>query len=206
LEARGVPNSGVVNLTYEGLLPLRPSTIALSPAISPLITFYKNALPANHVTSFGPRPHEVSIKAEFDASNVETWKTYGWTAERRCSDRVLTGIRLPVFFITNDLGWAEPCPGQREIILKGKWMRGPTELFLITYRGTPVKIETSQGLKIASTPEDQSPKQFTLHPNELVTISIESIHGALTWLREGKEDLAALPPLESFQPVPQVKP
>lgn len=202
LEARGVENPGFVNLTYETLLPTRPMTIALSPAIQPLIPFYEGALPKERITTYGAVRDKPSIKAEFSASDVDHWAKYGWTLERRCADRTLTGVRLPVFFITNDLGWAEPCPGQREIILKAQWTREPTELSLITYRGTPVTIETSQGLKVTSSSTDQAPKQFTLHPNEIVTISVESSHGGLAWLMEGGEHTSKLPRLESFQPVP----
>jgi len=202
LDARGVEKPGFANLTYETLLPTRPSTIALSPAIQLLIPFYEGSLPKEHITTYGTVPDKASIKAEFSASDVEYWGKYGWTIERRCADRTLTGIRLPTFYVTNDLGWMEPCPMQRQIIFRAKWTREPTQLSLLTYRGTPVTIETSQGLKVTSSSTDQAPKQFTLHPNEIVTISVESSHGGLAWLMEGGERTSKLPRLESFQPVP----
>ena len=202
LDARGVANSGVRNLAYDSLLPTQPTTVTLSPALQTLIPFYTQALPAERITSFGSGQYGTSIKAEFTSSEVERWKKYGWTAERRCADRVLKGIRIPMFFITNALGWSEPCPGQSEVIFKAKWVREPKELSILTFGGASVKVETSGGTSIPSSTDIRAVKKFMLHPGETVTLTVTKFDGTLAWLAEGPDNDAALPPLESFQPIP----
>ena len=201
LEARNVPMSGVVNMSLEHLAPPQPMTLAISPALYSLVPFYKENVPAECVSSFGIGPYETSIKVEFTEAEVERWRRYGWTAERRCSDRTLYDIHLPFFYLPNELGWRDPCPNQREVVMKAKWLRERTELSLVTFRGASVKLETSSGLRIPASTEQRSERKITLAPGEIVTITVTSVHGSSAWLEEGSGQDAKIPKLESFEPI-----
>lgn len=202
LDARGVPFSGVTNVYYDNLLPTTPMTLTLSPTLHTLIPLYTKSLPAERITSFGSGRFGTSIKAEFTASDIENWQKYGWTAERRCSDRVLKGLRVPIFLETNMLGWSTPCPHQSEVIFRAKWTGETKEISLVTFARAAIKVQTSRGTSVSSPPEARAIKKFTLHPGEEVTITVATVQGSSAWLAEGDDNDPQLLPLESFQPLP----
>jgi hypothetical protein len=203
LDAREVPLSGSFNLSFEHLAPQQPMILAISPALYPIVPFYRDNLPSDQITSFGDGPYGTSIKAQFTASDVERWQNFGWTAERRCSGRTLTGIHLPIFYLPHEMGWKEPCHLQREIIMKAEWIREPTKLSLVTSGGAQVMLETSSGTVLPLSTESRSERPVMLHPGEVVTITAKAVHGSSTWLVEGAGPEAKIPRLESFRPVKQ---
>ena len=199
LMARQFEKPGYLWLTYDLWMPKEEGEYAFASSFPELIGFYKSALPASQITTFGENSGRLGIRARFTAADVKRWQQYGWTVERRCSNPQQP-LRIPAFIFQDPLNWETECLNPKEIIFTAVWNRPATKLTLHGFIGIPMRVTTSQGTDLTIEPASLSATEFTLHPNEKVTITLTAVHGTMARLFEGDETSKVFPPLESFKP------
>lgn len=186
-------------LSYESWMPKGAEEFAFASSFPELISFYKNALPADSVTTYGETSGRLGIRARFTENDAKRWQQFGWTVERRCSNPQQP-LRIPAFIFQDPMNWETPCDDPKEIVFTAVWNRPATKLTLHGYRGVPMRISTSKGTDIVIAPSDLTATEFTLHPGEKVTITLTAIHGTMAKLLEGDQTSTTFPSLESFKP------
>lgn len=202
LEARGYPDPGFSILSYETAMPTKFTEYALSPSVPELVDLLKREIPEAQMTSYVGMGGDESVLVKVTEEDAAQWQSYGWRVELPCSESQVVSARVPVFVYQPFYRWSYFCEGAKEIVFKAVWTRETTELTVEAFGPQWIKVETSQGTSLSRKEGDTEQLTLSLHPEEIVTITLGVVDGGIARIVEVTPNGERLPRLSSFKPVP----